>query len=147
MIQTSAPTLVSNADRTAAIRLALGAALAHEVTANLSNRELASRIGCGETTVRRYRKIANATGLTGSIATGQAPIIKRVEKTMASEAWENLVGVFDVTEGIPAQWALRMNARAKAYLALLDSQPSDDEVRTIYAASVQMTDDAEYYLP
>lgn len=62
-------------DRLAAIRLALGAALAHEETAKLSNRALAARIGCAESTVRRYRRIANAIGLTGAQSDQKAAVV------------------------------------------------------------------------
>jgi hypothetical protein len=74
--------LFTNAERNAAIRLALGAALAHEATAKLSNRSLSAAIGCTETTVRRYRKIANDIGLIGLIRRDATPVVMSVPQPL-----------------------------------------------------------------
>ena len=142
MNKITTPTLVFNADHSAAIRLALGAALAHEATSSLSNRELSVRIGCGETTVRRYRRIANSIGLTGSISDRATPTIQRIPESMMAEAWMTLYDAFWATEAAASPLAKKIHSKAEALLTLLKQAPTKEEVAFIYEASLKLADEA-----
>jgi phage regulator Rha-like protein len=110
-----------------------------------AERKLALQLGCGETTVRRYRQVANTIGLTGSICAGGINVIQRVPRSMLDDAGYLLMGVADATcdEDHPAAKAI--NAKAHALITLLISNSTREDVAFIHAAAVKLADDADWF--
>lgn len=136
-------TLITNTDRTAAVRLALGAALAHEATAKSSNRALAVQIGCGETTVRRYRKIATDIGLIGSIRKGSTPAILSVPRSLQDDLGSVLMELREVTEYAASAFGEQIYARACTLSDLLNQKPTKEDLLFIQSATERLSLDAE----
>lgn len=137
---TAAPTFIFNTERTAAVRMALGIALSHVETAKLSNAALARAIGCGETTVRRYRKIASAAGLVGLVKAGPAPV-DRVPESMEGATAGLLYGAFDAAADATSSFGNKLYARAEALRDMLDQAQTEEEVRCVYRAALELSAD------
>lgn len=136
--------IIFDSDRMTAVRLALGAALAHPNTAALSNAELARQIGCGETTVRRYRKVAESIGLHSVISDDGAPAVCRVPDSLAGEAQSILYSLIDATDCDSSDAAQKANARARALLVLLDGKPSRETIVFVHKAAQELSDDDDW---
>ncbi|MGE5475162.1 MAG: hypothetical protein ACM3Q1_00775 [Bacteroidales bacterium] len=136
--------IIFSSDRMAAVRLALGAALAHPHTAALSNAELARQIGCGETTVRRYRKVAESIGLRGVISDDGTPAVCRVPDSLAGEAQSILYSLIDATDCESSDAAQKVNARARALLVLLDGKPCRETIVFVHKAALEMSDEDDW---
>lgn len=130
-------TTLYTSDRLAAVRLALGAALAHEDTAKLSNRVLASRIGCAESTVRRYRRIANTIGLAGAQSDQLAANVS-VPDALNDRIVRSLEMIGTATRNATSLKAQRLNLLSTSLLILLENAATLDEVKLIYARTEAM---------
>lgn len=144
MPHTANGSIVFNSDRMAAVRLALGAALAHPRTAALSNAELARQIGCGETTVRRYRKIAEGIGLNGVFEANGTVSICHVPDSLAGEARSILQDVIDATDFENSDTAEKANAKARALLVLLDQKPSRETIAFVHKTAQELSDEDDW---
>lgn len=140
---TCAPAFIFNTERTAAVRMALGIALSHVETAKLSNAALARAIGCGETTVRRYRKIASASGLVGMVKAGPAPVLGRIPESMIGEAAGMLSASFDATADATSSFGKKLFARTKALMVLLDQIETTADVEYVYQAAQTLSEGAD----
>lgn len=147
---TTAPAFIFNTERTAAVRMTLGIALSHVETAKLSNAALARAIGCGETTVRRYRKIASAAGLVGMVKAGPAPVVCRIPESMVNAAAGMIYDAFDATVDATSSFGKMLFTCVEALRPLLDQARTAAEVEYVYQAAQKLSaniatlDDRDY---
>lgn len=144
MHHTANGSIVFNSDRMTAVRLALGAALAHPQTASLSNAELARQIGCGETTVRRYRKVADSIGLMGVLSENGTVSVCHVPDSLAGDASSTLISIIDATDGEGSDAAQKVNAKARALLVLLDQSPSRETIEFVHKTAQELSNEDDW---
>lgn len=131
--------LLRGTDRLAAMRLALGAALADPQTAKLSNAAIAQRVGCSPATVRRYRKIADVAGITGSIRVGTPSSIRPLPASLLVDLSGKLLSVIAKTEGASSELGKQLNFRAKALEAILARASSESDLTSIRVEAEKLT--------
>jgi len=133
--------------RANALRLALGAALAHQDTAKLSNRMLAKRFGCSETTVRRYRKIADTIGLTASMNATTPLRSVRVPTHWMDEARKNANFIIKEVEGDDTETGRFFLYQAELLLRLIAESGLKDDGFFIFVRSENLMNEFECYTP
>lgn len=123
--------IFSEVDRNNAIRMALGHALSQKGISKFSDYQIARQIGCGETTVRKYRTSAQKIGMYDRLPTFDGVQFIKVPENAQQYILFRALEHCDLEHGDPDYWLPDTKLIAEKIVSTIMGKPisSPEEVR------------------